>query len=106
MPNRFQDRRSECFFWLLIAICWLFSTLIDRIWWNLFSDVPAWDQADYLNSALEHGRALNLLPGGGWIDLQSFFDLSPKENLLTSAQILTEAVKTLTDPVKIFSVSV
>jgi len=25
-----------------------------------------WDQADYLNSAVDHGRALGLLPAGGW----------------------------------------
>nr|WP_255616193.1 4-amino-4-deoxy-L-arabinose transferase [Synechococcus sp. MU1642] len=40
--------------------------------------VPAWDQADYLNSAMDHGRALGLLPGGGWQGWQALLDLSPK----------------------------
>jgi hypothetical protein len=39
--------------------------------------LPSWDQADYLNSALDHGRALGLIPpgGGGW---RALLDLSPK----------------------------
>jgi 4-amino-4-deoxy-L-arabinose transferase-like glycosyltransferase len=40
--------------------------------------LPAWDQADYLNSAVDHGRALGLLRGGGWQGWASLLDLSPK----------------------------
>ena len=53
-------------FWAWIALIWLLSTLVDRIWWTQQNGVPAWDQADYLNSALDHGRALGVLEGGGW----------------------------------------
>jgi hypothetical protein len=45
---------------------------------DLQGGVPAWDQADYLNSALDHGRALGLLPGGGWQGWNALLDLSPK----------------------------
>ena len=61
--------------WLLI---WLLATAVDRFWWTQQTGLPAWDQADYLNSALDHGRALGLLPGGGWQGWDALLDLSPK----------------------------
>jgi hypothetical protein len=54
---------QRCRFWGGVALIWLLATLADRLWWTLQGGVPAWDQADYLNSALDHGRALGLLPG-------------------------------------------
>ena len=60
-------------FWLFVALIWLLATGLDRLWWHHYGGIPAWDQADYLNSALDHGRALGLLPGGqwqGWNDLR------------------------------------
>ena len=65
-------------FWAWVALIWVLSTLVDRLWWTLQTGVPAWDQADYLNSAMDHGRALGLLPGGGWQGWQALLDLSPK----------------------------
>ena len=65
-------------FWLWVVVIWCLATLVDRAWWSLQTGVPAWDQADYLNSALDHGRALGLLPGGGWSGWQGLLDLSPK----------------------------
>lgn len=65
-------------FRLLLLLVWLLSTLADRLWWQHFKGLPAWDQADYLNSALDHGRALGLLPGGGWQGWNALLDLSPK----------------------------
>ena len=61
-----------------VALIWLLATIVDRMWWALQPGVPAWDQADYLNSALEHGRALGLLPGGVWQGRNALLDLSPK----------------------------
>ena len=52
-------------FWASVALIWVLSTLVDRLWWTLQTGVPAWDQADYLNSAMDHGRALGLLPVAG-----------------------------------------
>ena len=65
-------------FWASVALIWVLSTFVDRLWWMLQTGVPAWDQADYLNSAMDHGRALGLLPGGGWQGWQALLDLSPK----------------------------
>ena len=65
-------------FWALVALIWVLSTLVDRLWWMLQTGVPAWDQADYLNSAMDHGRALGLLPGGSWQGWPALLDLSPK----------------------------
>ena len=65
-------------FWSFIALIWLLSTGIDRIWWHHYASIPSWDQADYLNSALDHGRALGLLPGGQWQGWNALLDLSPK----------------------------
>ena len=65
-------------FWASVALIWVLSTFVDRLWWTFQTGVPAWDQADYLNSAMDHGRALGLLPGGGWQGWQALLDLSPK----------------------------
>ncbi len=65
-------------FWTAIVCIWLLSTFIDRAWWNLQNGIPSWDQADYLNSALDHGRALGILPGGEWKGWNALLDLSPK----------------------------
>jgi 4-amino-4-deoxy-L-arabinose transferase-like glycosyltransferase len=64
--------------WLCLAGLWLVATRADRLW--LLSDqrLPAWDQADYLNSAVDHGRALELLAGGSWPGWEGLLDLSPK----------------------------
>ncbi len=54
------------------------ATAADRVWLTRDRRLPSWDQADYLNSALDHGRALGLIPpatGGDWLAL---LDLSPK----------------------------
>ena len=45
-------------FWASVALIWVLSTLVDRLWWTLQTGVPAWDQADYLNSAMDHGLSL------------------------------------------------
>lgn len=69
LPNRW---------WLALGGLWLLATAADRRWLSLDQRLPAWDQADYLNSAVDHGRALGLLAGGGWQGLEHLLDLSPK----------------------------
>ena len=65
-------------YWSIISLFWLLATIFDRIWWNFYTKgIPAWDQADYLNSALDHGRALGFLQGE-WKGLEALLDLSPK----------------------------
>ena len=53
-------------FWGALLFIWVLSTVADRLWWELQTGLPAWDQADYLNSALDHGRALGVLPINSW----------------------------------------
>lgn len=65
-------------FRLCLILIWVVSTAADRLWWGLHAGLPSWDQADYLNSALDHGRALGLLAGGGWQGWNALLDLSPK----------------------------
>ena len=40
-------------FWLLLALLWGLSTLWDRLWLDWDQRLPSWDQADYLNSAMD-----------------------------------------------------
>lgn len=54
------------------------ATAADRLWLALDRRLPSWDQADYLNSALDHGRALGLIPPGRWEGWLALLDLSPK----------------------------
>lgn len=54
------------------------ATAADRLWLGLDRRLPSWDQADYLNSAVDHGRALGLLPPGTWRGWLPLLDLSPK----------------------------
>ena len=71
-------KRSPWLWWLLLLAIWLLATAADRSWLQADQRLPAWDQADYLNSAIDHGRALGLLPGGGWPGWRGLLDLSPK----------------------------
>ena len=64
--------------WLPLLLTWLLATVADRAWLVADPAIPAWDQADYLNSAVDHGRALGLLPGGEWPGWRNLLLLSPK----------------------------
>ena len=57
---------------------WALATAADRLWLQLDLRLPSWDQADYINSAVDHGRALGLLPPGRWNGWAALLDLSPK----------------------------
>ena len=43
---------------IILLIIWLGGIICDRIWFALDNSVPAWDQADYLNGALNYWHAL------------------------------------------------
>ena len=77
-------KRSPWLWWLVLLLIWLLATAADRAWLLADQRLPAWDQADYLNSAVDHGRALGLLPGGAWPGWQGLLDLSPKIPPLSS----------------------
>ncbi len=70
--------RPKYIFWLSVLFVWIICTIVDRIWWQFYSITPSWDQADYLNSAIDHARELSFLKGDGFLDFRSFLDKSPK----------------------------
>ena len=70
--------RTKYIFWFSVLFIWIISTIVDRIWWNFYSNTPSWDQADYLNSALDHAHALSFLKGNTATDFSSLLDKSPK----------------------------
>ena len=55
-------RRKQKLSWqyglVILGIIWLLGGTIDRLWFTLDYSVPAWDQADYLNGALNYWNAL------------------------------------------------
>ena len=56
----------------IIFVIWFLGATCDRIWYNLDNSVPAWDQADYLNGALNYWYALQTpewLNGEWWRNL-------------------------------------
>ncbi len=63
--------------WAWVAALWGLSTVWDRLWLARDGRIPSWDQADYLNSAVDHGRALGFL-SGSWKGWEALLDLSPK----------------------------
>lgn len=77
-PDTAQARgRREAIWWGCVAVLWGVASGWDRFWLSRDGRLPSWDQADYLNSAVDHGRALGLL-GGSWQGWASLLDLSPK----------------------------
>ena len=74
-----MPRRLDRLWWPALVALWFLATVADRLWLAADQRLPAWDQADYLNSAIDHGRALGWLPGGsGWQGVDALLDLSPK----------------------------
>jgi len=69
--------RRERIWWAIVALFWGLASAWDRVWLLRDGRLPSWDQADYLNSAVDHGRALGLL-GGSWQGWPALLDLSPK----------------------------
>lgn len=62
----------------IIIPIWLLGLFCDRVWYSLDRSVPAWDQADYLNGALNYWNALQ---NPQWFDAQwwrSFWLISNK----------------------------
>jgi len=62
----------------LLGGLWVLAALVDRLWFVLDQNVPAWDQADYLNGALNYWRALKtaqFLSHDWWVE---FWQLSTK----------------------------
>ena len=60
------------------------SCVLDQTWLHLDHDLPSWDQAEYLSSAIDHGRQLGLLNSGQWEGFKALLDLSQKIPPLSS----------------------
>jgi 4-amino-4-deoxy-L-arabinose transferase-like glycosyltransferase len=76
--GQMHPQARELAWWVSLATLWTLATAADRLWLAQDQTLPSWDQADYLNSALDHGRALGLLPPGTWRGWSALLDLSPK----------------------------
>ena len=62
----------------ILGLIWLIGAAVDRLWYWSDRSVPAWDQADYLNGALNYWNALQTphwFDGEWW---RSFWLLSNK----------------------------
>ena len=78
MSKHHPQRGQPWIWWCCLAVIWLLATVFDRLWLGVDQRLPSWDQADYLNNAVDHGRALGLLAGGAWPGWDGLLDLSPK----------------------------
>ena len=77
-------RHKSLLWWCAIAFIWSLSCLLDHTWLHLDHDLPSWDQAEYLSSAIDHGRQLGMLNSGQWEGVKALLDLSPKIPPLSS----------------------
>ena len=79
-----QQRQQTLIWWITLGVIWSLSCVLDHSWLQLDQRLPSWDQAEYLNSAIEHGRQLGFLAPGRWEGVQALLDLSPKIPPLSS----------------------
>jgi len=77
-------RHQSLLWWLALGLIWCLSCVLDHTWLRLDQRLPSWDQAEYLSSAIEHGRQLGLLSPGRWEGVEALLDLSPKIPPLSS----------------------
>ncbi|VXD17647.1 conserved membrane hypothetical protein [Planktothrix serta PCC 8927] len=66
-----------------VSLIWLLVAVSDRLWFRMDDSVPAWDHADYLNSALDYWRVWQQpqwFSGDWWSQM---WMLSPKVPPLT-----------------------
>ena len=77
-------RHQNLIWWIALGLIWSLSCVLDHTWLQLDQRLPSWDQAEYLSSAIEHGRQLGVLDPGRWEGLQALLDLSPKIPPLSS----------------------
>lgn len=69
---------------LILFLIWLLGAVSDRLWFSLDHSVPAWDQAEYLNTTLNYWQALQSpewFNGTWW---RNFWLLTTKTPPLTS----------------------
>ena len=77
-------RHQNLIWWIALGLIWSLSCVLDHTWLQIDQRLPSWDQAEYLSSAIEHGRQLGWLNPGRWEDVETLLDLSPKIPPLSS----------------------
>ena len=77
-------RHQNLIWWIALGLIWSLSCVLDHSWLQLDQRLPSWDQAEYLSSAIEHGRQLGVLVPGQWEGFQALLYLSPKIPPLSS----------------------
>ena len=78
---------------LIIIGIWLAGVIVDRAWFVLDNSVPAWDQADYLNGAMNYWRALQnpeWFNGNWWHQLWLLSSKIPPGTYILTAPFLQE----------------
>jgi hypothetical protein len=73
-----DGRRAGWRWWAALGLIWLACLALQRLWLLMHPAYLSWDQADYLNSAVDHGRALGCLTPTHWPGWGGLLNLSPK----------------------------
>ncbi len=77
--------------WGILGIIWGLGVICDRLWFSLDQSVPAWDQAEYLNGALNYWQALqdpNIFSVAWWVQLWQLSSKVPPFFFLSTVPIL------------------
>lgn len=77
--------------WAILGSFWLLGLGCDRLWFFLDNSVPAWDQADYLNGAMNYWKALQSplwFDGSWWESLWLLSSKIPPGTYLASVPFL------------------
>lgn len=78
--------------WLALAVIWCVGAVGDRLWFALDHSIPSWDQAEYLNAALMHWRALqtpNWFSTDWWVSLWHLSTKMPPLVFISTAPFLS-----------------
>ena len=76
---------------LILTLIWLTGVILDRAWFFLDHSVPAWDQADYLNGAINYWHALQTpewFNGNWWEQLWLLSSKIPPGTYILTAPFL------------------
>ena len=71
-------RQAGWRWWGSLGLILLSCLILQRLWLQAHPAYLSWDQADYLNSAVDHGRALGCLAPANWQGWGGLLNLSPK----------------------------
>lgn len=75
---KMNSRQAGWCWWSALGLIWLACVCLQRLWLQRHPGYLSWDQADYLNSAVDHGRALGCLSPAHWPGWNGLLNLSPK----------------------------